>query len=207
MKNILTSLLFLAIAIATCNHVLSFSPSIPHVNHQASTHSIKHSLPSRPTSAVLQMGFFDGISKAFANQEYKAEDQRVRASHILIKGDDVSQVLGRIKQIMGELNDRMQTQEAADSTDLSALQRIFSELARRESQCPSAAQGGDLGLFAPGKMVQEFDDVLFPEEGAPPPPVGSIVGPVVTDFGCHVILVTKRETNRDQVEEKLARND
>ena len=35
----------------------------------------------------------------------------------------------------------------------------------------------------------------------------SLLGPVVTDFGCHLILVTKREVNKDQVEEKLARND
>ena len=82
---------------------------------------------------------------------------------------------------------------------------IFAEIARRESTCSSAANGGDLGLFGPGKMVAEFDDVLFPEVNPPPP--GSVLGPVVTDFGCHVILVTKRETNSEQVEEKLARND
>ena len=40
--------------------------------------------------------------------------------------------------------------------------------------------------------------------GSPP---GAVVGPVVTEFGCHLILVTRREQNRDQVEEKLARND
>lgn len=154
---------------------------------------------------TLNMGLFDGISKAFSNQEFKAQDQRVRASHILIKGDDVDQVLGKINQLMGELNERVQQQEEQTG---GMLQPIFSELARRESQCPSGAQGGDLGLFGPGKMVKEFDAVLFPEEeGAVPPPVGSVLGPVVTDFGFHVILVTQREENQDQVEEKLARND
>ena len=34
-----------------------------------------------------------------------------------------------------------------------------------------------------------------------------MLGPVVTEFGCHVILVTRRERNREQIEEKLARND
>ena len=56
-------------------------------------------------------------------------------------------------------------------------------------------------------MVAEFDAVLFPEDAASAPPAGAVVGPVVTEFGCHVILVTKREQNRDQIEEKLARND
>ena len=30
--------------------------------------------------------------------------------------------------------------------------------------------GGDHGLFGPGKMVAEFDTVLFPEGGEAPPP-------------------------------------
>ena len=55
-------------------------------------------------------------------------------------------------------------------------------------------------------MVPEFDAALFPAEADAPGP-GSLLGPIVTDFGCHAILVTKREVNRDQVEEKLARND
>lgn len=61
------------------------------------------------------------------------------------------------------------------------------------------------GGFGPGKMVPEFDAVLFPETDAPPP--GSVLGPVVTDFGTQLILVTKLEVNRDQVEQKLAGND
>ena len=87
------------------------------------------------------------------------------------------------------------------------LPQVFADLARRESECSSSSMGGDLGLFGPGKMVGEFDDVLFPEDPEAAPPAGTVIGPVVTDFGCHVILVTKREQNRDQVEEKLARND
>jgi hypothetical protein len=147
------------------------------------------------TRATIALGLFDSLSKAFANEEFKEDDQRVRASHILIKGDDD---LDTIVKLMGELGERVQSEP-------DRLLPIFAEIARRESQCSSAAQGGDLGLFGPGKMVAEFDDVLFPND-APPPP-GSLLGPVVTDFGCHLILVTKREVNKDQVEEKLARND
>jgi hypothetical protein len=29
----------------------------------------------------------------------------------------------------------------------------------------------------------------------------------VTEFGCHIVLVTQRDENKDQVEEKLARID
>ena len=99
---------------------------------------------------------------------------------------------------MGEIGQRV-------GSDATRLGPIFAEVARRESTCASKAQGGDLGLFGPGKMVPEFDAALFPE--ADPPSAGSMLGPIVTEFGCHAILVTKREVNRDQIEEKLARND
>jgi len=146
------------------------------------------------TSTVLKMGFFDGISKAFGNQEFKASDQRVRASHILIKIDkDIS-----ITELMGEINERTEKEPERKF-------QIFAEVARRESDCPSATQGGDLGLFGPGKMVREFDDALFPTDPeVTPPPVGAMVGPIPTEFGCHVVLVTKREQNNDQVTELLA---
>ena len=54
-------------------------------------------------------------------------------------------------------------------------------------------------------MVAAFDAACF--EGDPPPPAGSLVGPVKTQFGYHVILITDRSMNRDQVTELLARND
>ena len=101
---------------------------------------------------------------------------------------------------MGEIGQRV-------GDEAERLGPIFAEVARRESSCASAAQGGDLGLFGPGKMVPEFDAALFPAEPAEPPPAGALLGPIVTEFGCHALLVTKREVNRDQVEEKLARND
>mmetsp|Transcript_10541 Transcript_10541/g.16191 ORF Transcript_10541/g.16191 Transcript_10541/m.16191 type:complete len:190 (-) Transcript_10541:302-871(-) len=155
--------------------------------------------PTRP-SVALRMGMFDGIAKAFSNQDFKGQDQRVRASHILIKGQDDDTMIEKTFGVMREMNERI-------AAEPDSLRQIFAEFARRESQCPSAAQGGDLGLFGPGKMVPEFDEALFPDDSERVPPPGAVVGPVVTDFGCHVILVTEREENSDQVEEKLARND
>lgn len=151
-------------------------------------------------TTVRSMGFFDGIANAFSNEDFKSQDQRVRASHILIKGDDIDQVLRKVKELLAVIQDR-----TTDDSSSSLLQ-VFSELARQESACPSASKGGDLGLFGPGKMVSEFDTALFPD-GGPAPPVGTVLAPIVTDFGCHIILVTQREESKDQVEEKLARID
>jgi peptidyl-prolyl cis-trans isomerase C len=62
----------------------------------------------------------------------------------------------------------------------------FATLAREHSQCPSGKQGGDLGEFAPGQMVKEFDDVVFSAE------VGKTHGPVKTQFGFHLIQIASR---------------
>lgn len=62
----------------------------------------------------------------------------------------------------------------------------LSELAKEYSQCGSGARGGDLGTFGPGQMVPEFDKVVWSA------PVGEVQGPVKTDFGYHLIMVTNR---------------
>lgn len=62
----------------------------------------------------------------------------------------------------------------------------FAAMAREHSLCPSKAKGGDLGTFSPGKMVKEFDEVVFSAD------VGVIYGPVKTRFGYHLLEVTYR---------------
>ncbi|GGK87351.1 peptidylprolyl isomerase [Deinococcus radiotolerans] len=62
----------------------------------------------------------------------------------------------------------------------------FAAVAKAKSQDPgSAAQGGDLGCFGPGEMVETFDAASF--KG----PVNQ-VQTVQSQFGWHLVLVTKR---------------
>ena len=60
----------------------------------------------------------------------------------------------------------------------------FAELARGHSDCPSSAQGGDLGSFGRGQMVKPFEEAAFGLE------VGGTSGVVETDFGFHLIRRT-----------------
>ena len=62
----------------------------------------------------------------------------------------------------------------------------FTEIAKQHSQCPSGQKGGDLGEFDKGRMVKEFDDVVFVEE------VGKTHGPIKTQFGYHLIEILSR---------------
>jgi peptidyl-prolyl cis-trans isomerase C len=62
----------------------------------------------------------------------------------------------------------------------------FAQVAREHSTCPSGKEGGDLGEFSPGMMVKEFDTVVFSAD------VGKVHGPVKTQFGYHLIEITRR---------------
>ena len=72
----------------------------------------------------------------------------------------------------------------------------FEELAIKHSSDGSASKGGDLGTFAPGANVKEFNDVCFfkAELGG--------VYPVVSQFGVHLIEVTDKKfvTNEPAVQ-------
>jgi len=66
----------------------------------------------------------------------------------------------------------------------------FAELAKTYSQDPGSAQrGGDLGYFAQGAMIPEFDKVVFSL------PVGSVSAPFKTMFGWHIVKVTGKKNN------------
>ena len=67
-----------------------------------------------------------------------------------------------------------------------ALTNKFAELARAKSDCPSKEKGGNLGEFTHGQMVKEFDEVAFKSEPF------TVSDPVKTQFGWHLIMVTKK---------------
>lgn len=105
------------------------------------------------------------------------EEVAVRARHILFRaaeGDDAAKQAAR-KQA-GDILARIRAGED------------FAEMARTYSTDGSAASGGDLGWFGPGRMVKPFEDAAFAAT------VGRVVGPVETQFGYHLIEVTDRAT-------------
>lgn len=64
--------------------------------------------------------------------------------------------------------------------------KSFADMAKQHSKCPSGQDGGALGEFSRGQMVPEFDKVVFTGE------VNKVLGPVKTQFGYHLLEVTKR---------------
>ena len=61
----------------------------------------------------------------------------------------------------------------------------FGEMARKHSDCPE--NGGDLGYFGRGRMVAEFENVVFAMEP------GQISDVFKTEFGYHIAVVTDKK--------------
>ncbi len=74
----------------------------------------------------------------------------------------------------------------------------FEQIADEQSDCPG--QGGDLGWFPEGHMVQEFEDVVFKLE------VGQTSGVFETPFGFHIARLDDRKTGGYQPLEDVQSN-
>ena len=141
------------------------------------------------------------ITDADVRKEYDAHPERFsqgeerRASHILIQADKSAgeaalkaareKAEALLKQVTGKPDD-------------------FARLAKENSQDPgSAEKGGDLGFFARGAMVKEFEDAAFGLKKE-----GELSGVVQSDFGFHVIKLTAVKASKtrsfDEVKGEIA---
>jgi len=114
-----------------------------------------------------------------ALEVYRASPERYRrpetisASHILIKTDERS--LEEAKVLADELYRRVE--KGGD----------FAALAKEYSQDGSAEQGGNLGYFQRGKMVESFEEAAFSLANP-----GEVSPPVKTKHGYHIIRLDDR---------------
>ncbi len=102
--------------------------------------------------------------------DYQQEESRVLqlvSTEIKSTELDTTRALNLIKDIQAEL----------------AAGASFEATAKIQSEGPSAVNGGFLGWFGRGKMAKPFEDAAFAA------PVGEVVGPVLTQFGFHLIKV------------------
>jgi peptidyl-prolyl cis-trans isomerase C len=135
------------------------------------------------------------IAEAWARTAYKAKPERfkvgpeVHARHILIAGTDAD-AKAQAEKILADLK---------GGADFAKLAKEFS------ADKSNADNGGDLGFFAQGRMVPEFDVVAF---GLAKP--GDLSGVVQTKFGYHIIQLQDRKEARvrsfDEVKDELMKD-
>ena len=113
---------------------------------------------------------------AYARNKYQAESKafevpaQTHARHISLTGDG-DEPRAQAEKLLADIKGGAS----------------FEELAKAQSKDPgSAAKGGDLGFFAEGRMVPEFDAAL--KDMKP----GEVSAPVKTQFGWHLIQLVER---------------
>lgn len=150
---------------AVPNSRLTFFKNVLH--HKQSVH---HQAPPTTYSKfeTQRYNILDTFSSMFSNF-----GKKVTASHILIGPKTLPEAEAKAK--LTEMKEQIDNDPVK-----------FAEFAGEFSTCPSAKKGGDLGSFGPGMMVKNFDQVCFSEE------VGVVHGPISTQFGEHLILITER---------------
>lgn len=113
-------------------------------------------------SILLQKKVYDELTK-----DIGPEQEMVWARHILVATEpEAKMILTKIAE-----GDDWTTLAAQFSTDTS-----------------NSYQGGDLGWFGKGQMVQEFEDAAYALK------IGEISQPVKTEFGYHIIQVVGHES-------------
>jgi len=128
----------------------------------------------------------DSVSEADAKKFYDAQvaqmkpQDEVHARHILVESKD----------------------KAVEIFEKIAHGAQFAEMAKEFSKDPgSKDQGGDLGFFARGQMVPQFEEAAFKLKA------GDVSQPIETQFGWHLIRVDERRERKppefDQVKERI----
>ncbi len=120
------------------------------------------------TQMMKDINVTDEEVEKFYNENQKNFEQgaSVSAKHILVESEE------KCKELLETLQ---------------AGEKEFEVVAQEFSTCPSGKNGGQLGEFRRGQMVKEFEDAAFAAE------IGTIVGPVKTQFGYHLIKVESKK--------------
>tara|TARA_R110000744_G_scaffold118289_1_gene220942 strand:+ start:5778 stop:7895 length:2118 start_codon:yes stop_codon:yes gene_type:complete len=149
----------------------------------------KKNLPSSVADTLMSLNvnqiygpYKDGNSYKISKMIARKPNGSVKASHILLAYTGATRANPAVTRTKEEAEAK--AKELLREAKKSGV--VFAELARDNSDGPSAPNGGDLGYFQKGVMVPKFNDFAFNNnEGS--------IGLVETDFGFHVIKIDDKE--------------
>ena len=123
--------------------------------------------------------------------QVKVDDAELRRYYEERRAEFTQEEQVRARHILVMVNDQ-KTEAQAEAQITAAKRRIeggedFAQVARAVSEdTASKEQGGDLGFFGRNRMVPEFEQAAF---GAEP---GTLVGPIRSQFGYHILEVQEK---------------
>lgn len=149
-------------------------------NKLADEIKVQQLLDQKITSKIAEITEQEALEYFNANSDKFLQNEQIRVHHILIK--------------VIEPNDSKKV-EVAENKARWILDKIkqggnFEALARQYSEDPSAFKGGDLGFFARGDMIKEFEDVAFALK------IGEVSNAVRTPIGFHIIKLTEKKSSQ-----------
>jgi peptidyl-prolyl cis-trans isomerase SurA len=113
--------------------------------------------------------------------EHKSElarPEQVKLSEILISTEQAGDDPQKIAAAQAKADDVLKQIKAGAN---------FDEIAKKESQGPSASQGGDLGYFKRGTLAKQLEDLTFGMKG------GQVSDPIRTKQGFVILKVTEHQ--------------
>ncbi len=110
-------------------------------------------------------------------------DKRVGDQKAIVDQSKARHILVRVNDLVGEAEAKAKIERMKDRIASGAK---FEDVAKLGSEDGSAPKGGELGWVSPGDTVPEFEAAMKSA------PINTLVGPVRTQFGLHLIEVTER---------------
>jgi parvulin-like peptidyl-prolyl isomerase len=148
---------------------------------------------------------------------WKSDKPRVKAAHILVPigpkadptGHSPDPSAGKAAEPSAEERKKWEQEALAKAKEIHAKATApgadFAKIAEEYSDGPSKAKGGDIGIFTPDRMAEEFSEAAFDLQP------GQVSEPVKTKFGYHIIKVSGKwpagelpqEALEDDIQERL----
>ncbi|WP_445384089.1 peptidylprolyl isomerase [Robiginitalea sp. IMCC44478] len=150
---------------------------------------LRNDLPAQHADSLLSLSvgevygpYRDGEYFKMSRMMEKRLNGSVKASHILITYEGAERANPNITRTKEEAQERAEELLA----EAQKPETVFAQLARDNSDGPSAPRGGDLGYFQEGIMTPKFNDFAFGNEV-------ETIGLVETEFGFHIVRVDDKQ--------------
>ncbi|MBM4070164.1 MAG: hypothetical protein FJ271_14605 [Planctomycetes bacterium] len=154
---------------------------------------------------VAQQATDKALRDLFESSKAMFDGSRMQARHILLTINPErnaeqararllaakARIEAEVAKELAKLSDRADKLER-EKTRMQAMEKAFAEIAAKESDCPSKAEGGSLGWFPrAGAMVEPFARAAFALKPY------QLSEPVATEFGQHLILAIDHKPGKD----------
>ena len=112
-------------------------------------------------------------------------EKRAGEQKSIVEQNKTRHILVRVNDLVSESEAKSKIERLRDRIAGGAK---FEDIAKLGSEDGSAQKGGELGWMSPGETVPEFEAAMTKA------PLNTVVGPVRTQFGFHLLEVTERRS-------------